>query len=267
MCGTEFESARKKRFCSVVCRNKNNAAHQEKNGHVIVCPICGESFYVSPTYTKRNRQFCSNKCRSVAMLSDDPNSYRARMQRRHDAHVVAKLNKPKFYCKTCGQEMMQSNASRRKYCSLKCRSDGNKGKNNAMWKGGKIERKCEMCGVLFLVVPAVVRNGQGRFCCRRCFGEWCKENVTGENNPHWSGGSSKYYGKNWHVQRAAARKRDGHKCMRCGMTKRQLGREMDVHHIKRFRLCADYIEANQLHNLVSLCPSCHTTVEKNGVDF
>lgn len=64
-------------------------------------------------------------------------------------------------------------------------------------------------------------------------------------------------GPNWKRQRKAARLRDNNTCQHCGTTE---GR-MTVNHIWPFRLFDDYREANQLSNLMTLCPSCHSKAD------
>jgi len=67
------------------------------------------------------------------------------------------------------------------------------------------------------------------------------------------------YGPNWLAQRDRARARDGHRCQACGML--EDGRSHHVHHRIPFRTFASYRQANQLSNLVTLCPRCHQRVE------
>jgi len=76
------------------------------------------------------------------------------------------------------------------------------------------------------------------------------------------------YGPNWSAQRDAARARDGYRCRHCGASERE-GRRHDVHHITPFRTFGYvrgvndlYKLANQLENLISLCPACHRRVER-----
>jgi len=76
------------------------------------------------------------------------------------------------------------------------------------------------------------------------------------------------YGPNWQVQRDAARARDGHRCRRCGAPERD-GRQHDVHHLTPFRAFGyvpgendAYKLANQLENLITLCPRCHRRAER-----
>jgi DEAD/DEAH box helicase domain-containing protein len=76
------------------------------------------------------------------------------------------------------------------------------------------------------------------------------------------------YGPNWSTQRDAARARDGYRCRHCGAPERD-GRQHDVHHSMPFRTFGYvpgfndlYKLANQLENLVTLCPACHRRVER-----
>jgi DEAD/DEAH box helicase domain-containing protein len=76
------------------------------------------------------------------------------------------------------------------------------------------------------------------------------------------------YGPDWAVQRDAARARDGYRCRHCGAPERE-GRQHDVHHIAPFRAFGYvrgvndlYRLANQLENLITLCPACHRRVER-----
>ena len=76
------------------------------------------------------------------------------------------------------------------------------------------------------------------------------------------------YGPNWEAQRDAARARDGYTCRRCGAPERD-GRQHDVHHLTPFRAFGYvpgknvlYELANQLENLITLCPSCHRRAER-----
>lgn len=74
------------------------------------------------------------------------------------------------------------------------------------------------------------------------------------------------YGPNWNAQRKLALERDGRRCRTCGAS----GEEslLHIHHIRPFREYGyapgeneNYKIANQLENLVTLCPSCHRRAE------
>jgi DEAD/DEAH box helicase domain-containing protein len=74
----------------------------------------------------------------------------------------------------------------------------------------------------------------------------------------WSSDPNEY-GPNWLAQRDRARARDGYRCQACGLP--ESGGAHDVHHKIPFRAFASYREANELSNLVTLCPRCHHRAE------
>lgn len=49
-------------------------------------------------------------------------------------------------------------------------------------------KKCETCGEPFTVYPYQIKDGNGRFCKRECYGVWASKSKMGENNPSWRGG-------------------------------------------------------------------------------
>lgn len=53
-----------------------------------------------------------------------------------------------------------------------------------------IEKSCIQCGGIVLVKPSAAKRGHGKFCSRKCKGEWQRENKTfsGNRNPSWRGG-------------------------------------------------------------------------------
>ena len=76
----------------------------------------------------------------------------------------------------------------------------------------------------------------------------------------WSNAPNQY-GPNWAAQRDLARQRDEYRCRVCGAPEN--GRSHHVHHLTPFRAFNSYLEANQLANLITVCPSCHRRVEAN----
>jgi len=114
---------------------------------------------------------------------------------------------------------------------------------------------CKACGTI-IEKP---KNSNHFFCSIECTGKY----YSGEFNARWSGGKIPYYGPNWRSQRCKARRRDNYTCQHCGITEDELGKELDVHHIKPFKEIglAKYKMANRLSNLISLCPRCHRSVE------
>ena len=121
--------------------------------------------------------------------------------------------------------------------------------------------RCVQCGKRFAQPRWYVEKGmRSQFCSTRCRAEWESDEafeLVLEGRPEYRGG-------NWKTQANLARKRDGFCCVACGLTEDALGRQMDVHHKIPYRLFDSPKEANQLGNLISLCPSCHQKVESAG---
>ncbi len=67
------------------------------------------------------------------------------------------------------------------------------------------------------------------------------------------------YGANWNQQRRLARERDDFTCQICGA--RETTRQHHVHHRVPFRNFTSALIANQLDNLITLCPTCHKKAE------
>ncbi|MFO7585533.1 MAG: DEAD/DEAH box helicase [Anaerolineales bacterium] len=77
------------------------------------------------------------------------------------------------------------------------------------------------------------------------------------------------YGPDWADIRERVRARDGYRCQVCGQA--EMGRQHDVHHKTPFRFFMRQADdpakaraaANNLANLVTLCPACHKKAESN----
>lgn len=75
------------------------------------------------------------------------------------------------------------------------------------------------------------------------------------------------YGPNWQAQRQKALARDGYACQMCGVT--QAEQPLHVHHARPFRDFGyvpgqneNYLDANRVSNLITLCPTCHRRAEQ-----
>ena len=121
--------------------------------------------------------------------------------------------------------------------------------------------RCVQCGKRFAQPRWYVERGMhAQFCNNTCRADWEADEafeLVLEGRPEYRGG-------NWKTQAGLARERDGFCCVACGITEDALGRQMDVHHKVPYRLFDSPQEANQLSNLISLCPSCHQKIESAG---
>lgn len=171
-------------------------------------------------------------------------------------------------CEICGNQFRTKlcHYESRRTCSKKCLgklfSVEHIGKGNPHYKNAKKTAVCKFCGTEFSYWPSVRKNAA--CCSRECAGRYKSLVMVGENSTNWKGGNQSYYGSNWHINQDAARQRDNYTCQNCGITEDILNRRLDVHHLKPFRVCHDYLEANKLSNLISLCQSCHKLAEKTS---
>lgn len=242
-----------------------------------VCANCGKPVFRKPDQFKRAKNhFCNPRCRGEwarktgAQAGENNNGWKGGS---FDTQC-ANCGKP---LKRCGYKMKRSEYH---FCSKDCHGEWdaqhNTGENSTNWRGGPVSDPCAWCGVSIERPRAwAERNGKRRlaFCCDACHSEYQSKNFSGPDNPNWKGGYEPYYGPNWPRQRCRARKRDDYTCQRCETTEAELGQQLDVHHIRPFRLflrehdndavAASKI-ANRLHNLACYCRRCHMLVENHG---
>lgn len=137
------------------------------------------------------------------------------------------------------------------YCSRACKTAG--------LGGGSVVAYCEWCGEDFRRKNAEIKPHN--FCCRSCMGAWQSAFIKGEMSPTWRGGYKAYYGSDWKASRRSARERDGFACQACSLSEDDVGRSLEVHHVKPVRLFDVVNDANNLDNLVTLCRTCHTKAD------
>lgn len=168
-------------------------------------------------------------------------------------------------CDQCGDKIQKypSEVKDHNFCSVDCKSNWQssrfKGEKNPRFSGGttKEEYTCDNCGNKFMRPPSNQRKRENDFCSRECWNEW----RTGENHPRWNGGKPPYYGENWREMRRKVRKRDDYTCQVCGISEEDVDKQLDVHHIQPIATFEIPENANTLHNLVTVCRSCHLNVE------
>ena len=131
-----------------------------------------------------------------------------------------------------------------------------RGSPNKKGRPAFLQVECDYCGGVFSRYRSQLEPHN--FCSKKCCGAWLGSWRRGENSPTWRGGSVNYRGPNWPEQRHAARERDGHRCVRCGVVD-----TLQVHHKRPFRCFDSYFEANRLENLETLCLPCHRKDDGN----
>ncbi|MBA3055031.1 MAG: HNH endonuclease [Sphingomonadales bacterium] len=131
---------------------------------------------------------------------------------------------------------------RGKHCSPACQYEAMTAR-----KVANTSRACVGCGGGLTAPASRVAAGRGLYCTRECR----DRTRIRELHPQFKGRPVHHRGPNWMAQRRKATPRDAATCQHCGAP------GVDVHHIVPFRLFDDYVTANDLGNLVTLCKPCH----------
>lgn len=230
---------------------------------------------------EQKRVYCSNKCDKQLRL-------RKRIERN---------TKP---CEVC-KKLFSAPQPNARMCSAKCRGmylaekfkgrqgyrpkdSYKKGPENPNWKGGKIDRTCKNCFKVFKVYPSDIKPTESEpnpasFCSQKCKGLAFR----GANSPVWNGGlmtvttylREKLHKmpehKEWH---AAILRRDGWKCVFCGVASN--GKNLEVDHIKSVTAilkeygittteqARDCSALWDTENGRSLCKKCHRKTDTFG---
>ncbi len=284
----------RKRYCSKDCRHKGSGIENTQRAMFTkTCPICGTQFLGR----KKTSNYCSTECSKKAQFKGFKESHKQSAElrvtvncaycgkektvppSRNDGrnffccyeHKSLFQNQPVLLnCHVCGKEFRTNNfwanhedpIRRPKYCSKPClsaaMSEKRKGENNPLWVE-KIVINCLQCGEPFEVVPLDLEKGR-KFCSQECARLNISETFIGENHWNWTGGVAPYYGPNWHKVAAKIRARDGYCCQACGLYHRGKNAH-SVHHIIPIRKWDSYETANHPDNLITICATCHRSVE------
>lgn len=235
------------------------------------CEHCGTILTKKPAIDRSGKScsiiFCNRSC--------------------YDAYrkiITITRNRPIVVCSHCGIEYQSRSRKKdekhyRHFCSEQCRISHKKA----------IPKNCVRCGCLFTPVKLhtgynkMISYNAGKTCSHECHMAWIRENedrkqkiseaFTGDKHPNWQGGTSRGYGSyrgpNWKQQRTKALKRDGYKCIVCGMTNdehmEKYGNGLHVNHIEPYHNINNYKIANRLSNLESLCVTHHSQREDRSM--
>ena len=211
---------------------------------ITACKICG-LFFETDDWRKKT---CSIKCKTMAKAIVKKNTRAKHGDKNRMIEVT---------CVVCGKKVFKpmrdyNRAIKRNapfMCSMQC-----------VW-ANKLKgryKNCSYCGKETWVTPATEK--QYNYCSRECMKLGGEFRPRGDTHYRWRDDvtSRPYYrGSHWKMIRNRIRERDGYTCQVCGITEKELGKKMDVHHITPYRLFETDEEANVYDNLICLCPSCH----------
>lgn len=233
---------------------------------VFVCQVCGIHFERTERAARRSAsKTCSSTCRAEWQS----------LNYSGENHPSWKGGEPLFACANCGRVVSRSltemaqKRTKRVFCCLKCKGEWwsvhQRGENNPNWINTKRQTQCRVCGKTFTTSPYKLRNTAFLCCSNKCKNRY-------HSRLMWRGGAIYSYGENWTEQRKKARERDNHTCQHCGITRQEHGRNLAVHHIRPFREFGyirgkneNYLQANELTNLITLCASCHPKAERGKI--
>lgn len=223
-------AAAQSKYCSRLCHNRAKGAARagtsliaRMRGRMIDCPGCGAPRYVRPCEEQNGgRKYCSATC-----YRNDPNK--------------------------------RTNKGREWDCAVRARMSAGSKRRPSRRRPNAIKR-CLNCGHDFQQGAGRYGREVRRFCSAYCWYDWlrgkpweCARYIDGASTERQS------RGPNWARQRRAAVLRDNGACRECGATNQRL----HVHHVVPWRAFAgDYISANDLGNLLSLCNRCHVRLER-----
>lgn len=219
-------------------------------------------FKKSPCLVKKDGNFCSRHCydsfrgkQSERICANcgivfNPHRFNASIYCSQKCSMTATANKNTCECKWCGGKFIIKDSVRRvdgNFCKREC--------YNAYRKSLYKTYVCVNCRCEFSRIPS---RQVIKFCSRECHQEYFR----GETHYLFKGGKNHYRGANWGKQRKLAYQRDKGICQYCHRKQQEDERQFQVHHITAYReFNGDYIAANNLRNLITLCHQCHPRAE------
>ena len=259
VCGKHFtvRNSRKDtaKYCSVECKNIGIMKTDEEkyvSTTILICGQCNEKFEVE-SWRVGIARYCSREC-----MGDSKKKDKLKTCEQCGEEFTYKKREQRFCSRECFGEHRKLKPKKCKYCG-EIFQPYKSGEKNPMYKGMS-KFICEWCDSGYEDYPS--RKHRTRFCSEECRRDWLKNTLRGENSHLWRGGTIDSRGENWLKQRAKALSKDSYKCIDCSLTNeeslKRYNMELSVHHLIPFRqFRGDYITANKLDNLVTVCVSCH----------
>ena len=121
--------------------------------------------------------------------------------------------------------------------------------------------RCAHCGANVRLSVWLQDTGVAlHYCDATCRQAWARtEESFAVHLDH--GKARRRRGGNWQIQAREARYRDECRCQECGVTEKEMGQRLHVHHRIPYRRFHSNVEANKLEHLVSVYAACHQRLE------
>lgn len=240
-CGQPLTSRDAKKYCSRRCSfaRTTELARKRQQERRRPCSVCGNLFAVKSKGRVLAKTYCSPACQR--------NALKTRASARAERH-------PKS-CPGCGVlfvPVQHSGVAWSKFCTSKCYGQH---KRRNMFT----DAPCTVCGKVCRRRVSQIRRSKRVVCSRQCQSVISRgahhvmfrpESIL---DPKRRGATGR-----WKRVSAQARERDGHSCRRCRRVRHADERQFPVDHVIPWRVFENKDEADDLSNLATLCPRCHS---------
>ena len=133
------------------------------------CDVCKKIFKRERVSIKREKTICSNKCKRLIMLENNPNP------KKEDIEV---------YCNQCGEciyvNEYKYNNQENFFCSRRCysmyRSENYNG--SKIYNYNSVEYKCDNCKKEFIISQFSLKRNNNSFCSHKCYSEFRADNYS-----------------------------------------------------------------------------------------
>lgn len=236
------------RWCSKRCFGTTLSTSVE-----VACLVCGKVRQVSPSrIAKGGGKFCEKRaCRDIGLRKT---VIRICPIGNHEFEVMA-YEADRIFCNRAHSLASRKGIPRTEEAKRHM-SEARTGVPRPHLRLPTVEFTCVGCGRTEMLTGYQRKRflmGLKRFHDTECWYAYVREHP--EASGTFRGGRMPYYGPNWRDQARRARARDGYTCQDCGEKPKQ---RLDVHHlVPRRTFHEDFIAANALDNLISLCKRCH----------
>lgn len=235
--------------CGKMCASEKGMKQHHTRSHgtslndvTVSCDYCGKDVDKKKSDLKKvDNTFCSTECEN-SWRSDEYSG-----QGHHNYKPKKSLS-----CEFCGDEfkVYEYREDSARFCSQEC-------SGNYKTEQGTEQVSCDWCDNTFKKAKRSISRSEHDFCSKDCYGCWSSVNKTGQNHPNWTGGADLYEAirenlsdKSWNTIAELSR---NDSCYKCGREAENL----HEHHI----IPVMYGGVNSEELLITLCPSCHRTVE------
>lgn len=274
-----------KRNSMTFCSRKCMGAYTTELRGTSVCLYCKRPFKI----THARQKYCSNSCYKLGMkelkqikhhcpqcgiYSYDIDSRQiccsAVCARVYDSIIRGTEYRS---CLECGKDFKLIKARQDlklggNFCSMPCYRKYRK-EHPDIYVKNKSEityYRCSNCGKIFNAYSNTRMYSKKYFCSVACMVDYNHKNNIGiwNNGKFIFNGTEKVSrGNNWGGAKSYVRRRDEYKCKLCGSVEDK-DTLLTVHHIIPYSIFNDdYIVANQVSNLITLCDKCHIKIHKH----